>query len=266
MAGDADPVSQIAFVARSDARVQVLEELLESGPATQRDLRDCLDTSRSTVTRALQALAEEDWIESSGDAYRLTPVGTVIAAEFLDLVDTVRMTEELSSFLRWFPIAENDLELAALTDAEVTTRSDSDPYAPARKHLGILETATSLRSLLPSIDIEGAKLVHDRILGGEFESEMVVSPSVAETIETGEFAPLFREQIESGGLTVHVADGELPFYLGIAYDGRVQIGVEDDEGFPRALLETTDETVWEWADGVYQEMQNSARIKPAAEF
>lgn len=244
----------------------VLEHLLESGPATQRELRDCLETSRSTVTRALQALEEEEWIESMGEEYRLTPIGTVIAEEFLDLVDTVRMTDELSSFLQWFPYAEYDIDLAALTDAEVTVNTDSDPYAPARRHFEILKSADRLRCLLPSIDLEGCRIVHERILDGEFESEMVVTPGIGDTIESGEFAPLFREQLESGGLTVRVAEGPLPFYLGIADDGRVQIGVEDEEGFPRALLETTDDSIREWAEEVYSEYRNEAAVKRADEF
>lgn len=65
----------------------------------------------------------------------------------------------------------------------------------------------------------------------ELEAEIVISPSVEQTISSGDFASLFRETMQTSRLTVHVADSELPFYLGLADDRTVQLAVEDDEGF-----------------------------------
>jgi hypothetical protein len=43
-----------------------------------------------------------------------------------------------------------------------------------------------------------------------------------------------------------VTDEYVPFCLGIV-DGLVQIGVEDDEGVPRALAESSSDELREWA-------------------
>lgn len=43
-----------------------------------------------------------------------------------------------------------------------------------------------------------------------------------------------------------MTDDEVPFCLGIV-DGLVQIGVEDDEGVPRALAESSSDELREWA-------------------
>jgi hypothetical protein len=47
-----------------------------------------------------------------------------------------------------------------------------------------------------------------------------------------------------------VYDGEVPYYLGVL-DETVQIGVEDENGMPRALLETDVEGLGEWASDTY---------------
>ncbi|WP_256391870.1 helix-turn-helix transcriptional regulator [Natronoarchaeum rubrum] len=266
MVDEGDPIEQISFLARSESRVRALERLLASGPATQRELRTHLDASRSTIARTLTGLEQRGWIESVGGAYRLTPAGTIVAEEFGNMVDALRLTDEQSTFLRWFPYAEFDLDRAALRAATITTSTSSDPYAPGRAQTELLRSTTRFRGFLPAIDLEGSEVVHEQITERDFAAEIVVSAGVDETIETEEYADLFREQLATGQLTVLVYDGDLPFYLGLADDERVQIGVEDDEGFPRALLDTDTTAVREWAESVYDEYRAAAQPKPIDEF
>jgi predicted transcriptional regulator len=266
MESGSEPVEQIAFLARSESRVRVLEALRDEGPTCQRDLRDRLNISRSTLSRSLQALEEQDWVTDANDGYHLSPVGQVIANEFLDLVETVDLTDDLTPFLRWFPYAESDLNLVHLTDASVTPGTQSDPIAPVRKHMEGMKSADHFRGFLPSTDREAVRVLHDRVVDGRMQGEIVVTPSVETTIETDEFAALFRAQIETGRFTVLVADDSFPsYYLGLA-DDLVQVGVEDDEGIPRALLEATADPVLEWAEDRYETVRDRASVKPLEEF
>jgi predicted transcriptional regulator len=259
-------IDSISFLTRSETRVRLLEQLLEGGPATQRELRVDLDTSRSTVARALTAFQERGWVRNTENSYRLTPVGQQVIEAARRFAETVEAAESLAPFLRWFPTEQFDLDTAALSAATVVTPSEGDPYTPARTQTELLRKAERFRGLFPSIDLEGSKLVHDQITSGVLEAEIVVSPSVEETITAGEFAPLFREKLETGRLAVHGAGTDLPFYLGIADGEVVQIGVEDDEGFPRALLEATDERVREWAERVYEKYRTETTPLPIEAF
>lgn len=260
-----ETIEQISFLARSTTRVAMLERLWRTGPTTRSAFRDHVEASRSTVTRSLAAMEERNWIEQRGQTYRLTPIGEVLAREFLETVDSLAAARSLSPFLEWFPYAEVELDVEHLRDAEVVVTDPSDPYAPGRKQTEFLEAASTFWGLFPSIDIEGTRFVHDRIVEGDLEAELIVTTGVEETITAGEYASLFREQLATGQLTVYVSDGDLPFYLGIG-DGAVQIGVEDDDGFPRALLETDADQVTEWAESVYREHRSAAREKPVSEF
>lgn len=178
----------------------------------------------------------------------------------------VRRTDELAPFLRWFPYSEYPIDLTALDDAKVTATTEGDPYAPARRQTKYLETIGQFRGLLPSIELKGARLVHDRVTEHQLEVEIVVADSVTEQIQTGEFATLFYEKIQTGRLTVLAVDAELPFYLGLGDDGTVQIGVEDDEGLPRALVETRAAPLKEWAEEIYTDYRDRASILPAERF
>lgn len=267
MSGDgATPLDQVRFLARAESRVAVLQYLADAGPTTQRTLRTELDASRTTVSRALQSLAANDWVVSENGAYRLTPVGDVVAEEFDGLLETMGTVDELAEFLRWFPADVDAPDFQHASDIDVTTPTDADPYAPARAQTDVLYTADRLRVLLPAVELDSTKTLVDQVTDRGLEAESVVPESVEATFEGEPYAPLMRETIETGRSTVYVTPDELPFYLGLADDGLVQVGLADDDGLPRALLETTDADVREWAEDVYEDYRESARRKPIEEF
>lgn len=258
MEGEADPLDRLSVLVRSRTRVEILERLASSGATTQRELRDCLDASRSTIVRALSALERQGWIERTPESYRITTSGEFVAEGLDELLETVRLTEELSAFLEWFPHGDVELDPASLRDAEVTTSTPSDPYAPARTQTEFVRAVGRFVGFLPAIDLEGTKIVRDRIANGELTAEIVIPDEVAETVRDEPYAPLFRDMFRTGRLSVLVVD-RLPFYLGLDGDDRVQIGVADEEGIPRALLETNAEPARSWAEAYYSEHRNRGR-------
>lgn len=264
--GTPTPREHLLFLARAESRVRILEALRESESATQLELRTRLDASRTTVSRALKSLTEQGWVERSDGAYRLTRSGALIAAEFTRLLDEIERIEELDEFLRLFPADVEAPDVLDVADFEVTYATDADPYAPARKQSGILSTADRLRMLLPAIDLESTERIAEQVTERGLVAETVVSPGVEATMESEEFAPVMREKVRTGRSPVFVAQETVPFYLGLADDGRVQIGLADGDGLPRVLLETSDGSVREWAEGVYREFRGTAERKPAAGF
>lgn len=266
MADESGAIEQISFLTRSETRVRILTHLLETGPTTQRAFRDELSSSRSTITRTLSALAERDWVEQSNGAYELTPQGRIVADALDMLVDTVQATDDFSTFIRWFPYGEYDVDIDQFRGAEITVSTEPDPYAPSRKHAALLQEAEHFRMVLPSIDLQVVRTTAERVTAGDMTIELIVSPGMEETIVGDEFAAAIRTQMEAGGMTVLVADEQVPFYLGLSDGETVQVGVEDDDGFPRALVESDDESLREWTEEVYDSIRESAREKPIEEF
>lgn len=73
-------------------------------------------------------------------------------------------------------------------------------------------------------------------LEGDPEASVVLSAAGAEAVRSEPFAELFREKLATGRLDVFALDGEIPMYLGLVDDA-----VENDEGIPRGLFQSTDE-------------------------
>jgi predicted transcriptional regulator len=257
---------QVLFLARAESRVRIIEVLGASDSATQQELRAQVDTSRTTVSRALQSLTEAGWVERFDGGYRLTRTGEILAGEFGRLLDSVRRVDDLAEFLRWFPADVDGPDFLDVSDVEVTYSTDADPYAPARKQSEVLHTADRLRILLPAIDLDSTKTIVEQVTERGLEVETVVSPGVEATMESEQFAPLLTEMLQTGRASLAVAPADVPFYLGLADDGLVQVGLADGDGLPSALLETTDTTVREWARRTYQRHLERARRKSVAEL
>lgn len=249
---DPPSLSTLDFLASSRHRVEILEALRADGPTTRRGLRESVDASRSTVRRTLEGFLERDWIAPTDDGYRLTAAGGLLADEFGRLAETVRVTDEYSPLLRHLPDSALDVDPAWLAGGELTAATDADPYAPAQRQTETVRSASRFRGLLPSIELEGAKLVHRRVLEGEFEATIVLSSAGAETVRAEPFAELFREKLATGRLDVYAYDGEVPMYLGLADDERVEIGCENEQGIPRALFQSTDERLRTWGEATFE--------------
>jgi predicted transcriptional regulator len=252
-----DDISDASFLAGSPSRLALLGELRGARGLTERELRERVEGSRTTVHRNLDKLCERDWVRNSGGQYSITTAGECVFDQFGALLDTIETASRLQPFLEYVSSETLDLEIRWLRDAELTTAESGNPLAMVNRHAEGMKQATMLQILLPVAGLHPHEVVHERVLRGELEVEIVVSPSVAETVLSDpDFADLTTELIETGRFDLYVYDGEIPYYLGV-HDEKVEIGVDDDET-PKALVEATSEQVYEWAQSKYAQYESAA--------
>lgn len=246
----------IAFLAGSEPRVALVEALYRDPPLGTGALVDRCDAARVTITRNLEKLRDRGLVVDGTDGYRLTPLGALVAEEFLALVDTVETADELEPVLRRLPTGAFDLDPRALADAEVTVSTAANPYAPATRHAETLLTSSRARLLLPAVNAQAMADLTDHLDSEGVEFVFVVSADVAAKFR-GELSEHAAELREADGLSLYEYDGDVPYFLGLV-GGTVQIGVADEEGIPRALAESDAEEVRSWAEETYQSYRSDA--------
>ena len=246
------------FLTQSSTRVRLLELLYEDGPLRKRELRDTVDASRVTVRRNVNALEDHDLIGVSGRRCEITALGEIIVQDVLPALETAETVDRLRPLVRWLPDSELDFDLRALDDARIVVSTPADPYGPIERHLTAIETTDRCRLLLPAIGVQPMSVARDRLVDDESTHELVVSEAVATTLETRPtYRTLVEEMVDSGNYELYCTDRAVAFYLGV-FEDRVQIGVTDDDGQPRALAETDAGVVREWAERTYTEHLNHA--------
>ncbi|MFC7080045.1 transcriptional regulator FilR1 domain-containing protein [Halorussus caseinilyticus] len=119
--------------------------------------------------------------------------------------------------------------------------------------------AENFRALLPAVGLNQLEAGREAAVEGDQRQRIVVERDVAERLrERPHYADRIAEMLRSGRVEMWVYDGSIPYFLGL-YDELVHVGVEDEDGMPRALIETDAEAVREWAESVYDEYRRAAR-------
>lgn len=253
-----DEVEAVAFLAGSAARVAIMEQLRRHEGLTERQLRERVDCARTTVRRNLDRLAGRGWVRDDEREYALTTGGELVYDAFDSLLDTVETVSRLRPFLQHVQGDDLGVEVTAFRDAELTTGDAGNPLAMVNRHVRGLKGATEVRTVLPITGLHPYEVLHQRARRDTVDAECVVAPSVAETLRSDpEFADLTADLLDSDRFDLYVYDGAIPYYLGIL-DETVQLGVSED-GSPHALLETTSETVRNWAETEYGEYKAKSR-------
>jgi predicted transcriptional regulator len=252
-------VPALEVVDAVSSRRQFLETLQEE-PKDKRTLVNELGMSRSTVDRSLRELETLDLVEYSDGDFAVTAVGQLATDGLTELTGTIGLGQRLEAFLQWIPMEEFDLDVRLLADAELIVAEPGDPWSMINKHVQLVKTMENCRALLPFTGLHAHEAGHEQVIKHDASGELVVEPEIANVHHsTPEYAEFTEEMVATGRFEYFEYPNELPYALAIIND-TVQIVVsEGDE--PRALLETDNDEVRDWAEAKYDEYkQQSGKI------
>lgn len=242
---DASAVDDIAFLARSDHRVDVLSELV-SGDRTRQELRDATGIIQPTLGRVLNGFAERDWIRKNGSTYSLTPFGVILADQFEQMVTVVEKMRLFGRVSRWLPIDEMEFDHRRFEHTRITAPSTTDAMAHFRREEELAETADSIRHLCSSAFPPHIKSYRDRIVEGKQDFEAVITAdaldAAAANSETVEWV---RDIAAADNATIYRYHGPIDYQLGV-FDDTATIVPLDDTGAPCAVIETDDDVICQW--------------------
>jgi predicted transcriptional regulator len=256
----------INFLSASEYRVETLYAFAENRSLGRHAVRETVDASRSTVRRTLEEFVHRGLIEPTDTGYRITALGELCASGLGDLLETVRTAERFEPLFQWVGPEAFDIDPEWLDDATMTLSTEANPYAPAQRQTETVREASAFEGALPAIELEGAKLVHERITSGSMTAQLVVPESVLETIRSEPFADLFREKFATGRFELFVSSEPLPFYLGLPEEHRIEIGGADGDGIPRVLVQSTHQDFRRWGERRFEEFQTDATAVEASDF
>lgn len=231
---------------------------LRKRPQDKRTLVENLDCSRSTVNRAIRELEAMAVVEYVDGKYVVTPLGESIGSRFEEMMGTVELWLQLEPFLQWMPDDEFDLELQHLQDAELVLPEPSDPYAMINRHVKAVEQANDHKCILPLIGLHALTAGHKQVVDNGARAELVVTSEAADTLQSNpDYVELTEDMAATGRFNLYQYDGTIPYFVGLL-DETVQIGV-DEQGEPRALLETDNAKARSWAAATFNEYKHEAQ-------
>lgn len=260
------PVAELAFLARSPHRVELLTQL-SRGERTRRELQDATGTSQPTLGRILGDFEQRRWIANNHDGtYALTPLGALLADTVDDLLGVLDTIGRLAGLVDHLPLEELEFEVHHLQTATITTPSPSDPLAHMRRFDELAAGATTVRMFSNVLACtpanEPSDAARDHLAPVD---ELVVTADALETdFDDSDLREWLYGRIEDGGLSLYRHEGSAAFLLGI-FDETVGIVPIDETEMPCGLIEAEADPIRTWAEETFEEYRRRAtRVTPDA--
>lgn len=249
-------LDEIAFLANSENRVAVFEALVEA-PRSREELLDQVDASRVTISRILREFERRDWIEHSGQAITVTPLGEWVCDEFTRLHDEMAAERRLRWALQWFPFDQLTFDVRCLRDAEIIVQEESDATALIRRIVEFHRSGERLRAITRGAAPVFIENQWELTVQGDTQVDLVLTPDAVNAIlDHSTAAEQFQEMlaVENADYSVNP---DIPLSVGIV-DDSVGINLTDDDGVLKGGLVSENETVYDWAVDLFESCRENA--------
>ncbi|MES3518102.1 MAG: ArsR family transcriptional regulator [Natronomonas sp.] len=230
-------------------RREILKKLYEE-PRHKRDLVAELDSSRSTVDRAVRELENAGLVERQHDGYTATLIGRLA----LDCYSIYRNESEaiFDAEAALEPLPNGcDLPLELIGNATVRVATDPAPYRPMEQIHQTIRESDSFRMILPVLyDTRFLHCCYEHAVEEGNDTELVVDETVVQTVRE-DFPEQLKEKIDCEWFTLRA--GETTPYgllLSTAEGETTVIVVVFDRSFGpvHAILQTADPGAVQWAE------------------
>lgn len=238
------------------ARRERVLDALAPGAMDQRDLRDALEASRSTVYKSLRELEDAGLVQQDDDgSYRLTQYGSLVHRRHSEYVARVDGLRAARSVLEALP---DDLlvPLAFVERGRVVVASSHAPERPLDR-LGVEAGRSSdYRSLSPIAVPRFLPDIHERVERGDLVVELLVDSDAVEYLRAYD---RLDEALGTDGFDLLRTDEPFEFGLFICDDRELAaLFAYGPQGGVRGMLLSDATDAYRWADRTYRRYHGTA--------
>jgi predicted transcriptional regulator len=238
------------------ARRERVLDTLATGPMAQRDLRDALDTSRSTAYKSLRELEDSGLVRQDEDGrYRLTQYGSLVHRRHSEYVARLGRIEAARPVVEALP---EDL-LVPLAFAERGHAVVASPHAPERPLERLDEESNrshGYRVLSPIAVPRFLPDIHERVERDDLAAELLVGSGAVDYLR--EYGRL-DEAIRTEGFSLLRTDEPLEFGVFVCDDRELAaLFAYGPQGGVVGMLLGDAPDAYRWADRTYRRYRESA--------
>jgi predicted transcriptional regulator len=239
----------------AERRGDVLTALADR-PLDQRDLRDAVSVSRSTVYKALRELEAADLVREGDDGrYHLTQYGRLLRRRHDDYVARRDRLAAAAPVLNELP----ESLLLPLAFAERGRVYTADRYAPERPFAQmerVSEASDDYRCLSPIAVPRYMQQIHERVEDDGLDVELLVERPAVEPLRS---YARFDDAVDDPHFSLQATDAQLPFGLLVTEDTEVAcLFTYGDGGSLRGMLLSEAPEAYEWAVHQYDRFREDA--------
>jgi predicted transcriptional regulator len=219
-----------------------LLSLLADSPRDQRDLRDELNVSRSTVYKSLQELREADLVAERDGRYELTGFGRLAWKRHDDHVARLHRLAVGRGLIETLP-DDRPIPLSLFERGQITVPGRHAPERPLDQLTDTGGHADHLRVLSPSGMPRLFSDIHENVDANEQTATIITEADAISRLRSG--YDRFEAAIATDGLEIRRVNEQLPYAI-VLFDAEVigLFGYEDGLLVGAAFSSDADAIAW----------------------
>ncbi|MDG5778923.1 hypothetical protein VB773_22275 [Haloarculaceae archaeon H-GB2-1] len=257
--GELDVETALDVVSRRAAVI----ECLKDGPKYNRDVRDELDVSRSTVYKAVSELESLELVRRGNDGHELTVPGRLLFEEYRKFRDRLEVVARPSHVLAVLP-ADASVPYVLLDGAEVYSSDRHAPHRPVHEIERVVTEAAVVEGTGPVVLPSYVTLFAEQVVADELEAELVFERPAFDHL-VSDYGDEYGEAFSSENLTLWTTDAELPYGLLVVTDPSPKVGVivYDRGGELKGFVLNDSASAYEWGHAEWTRCRAAAtRAQP----
>lgn len=225
-----------------------LLELLADAPRNQRDLRDELGVSRSTVYKALQELEDAGIVIERGSDYALTGFGRLAWQRHDEYIARLHRLDAGRQLIETFP-KDRPIPPSVFERGRIIVPGRHAPERPFDRLSAVGEAADYIRVASPSGMPRFLADLHENVAADEQTATVIVEADAVSRLRS-EYDQ-FATAAAADGLELRRIDGEIPFAV-VLFDDE-EIGLFGyDAGVLIGAVFTSDDDALRWGTRAFE--------------
>lgn len=246
----------VEFLTGSGHRSTVLAQLCAE-PMRPADLCDRVEATRTTIQRILAGFRDRSWVEKRDGCYHATVTGHRVNERFQELRTAVEQAHTFAPLASDLSDLDEQLPPEAFETGTVTPATDQEPLAAVDRIVEWLreDPTAHVQTFTPIVARSFNETVAEMLATG-LTVEMVIDEGVLER-SAAQFQQALERGRDHGGVSVSVAPAPLEDGLMVRSDSAA-VAAYDESNNVRALAESGDDAVIEWATERFEQVQSRA--------
>lgn len=243
---------------RTLERRSAVASRLAAAPARKPALVDALDSSRSTIDRAIDELTAVDCVRREGSEYALTTAGRLALRTYEGYRSATNAIVSTSEFVNCLS-ADAPLDTDLLEGASVSMSSEHVPDQALAPSTDLFKRSTRMRGFAPVVLGFYPNTIAEQLSRSDLTVEIIASPEVVEALPS--IADVGSASLsEAEGLSLYESERELPYALWLMETPESDYaGITAYEaGGAAGVLMNDSRAAVEWAEAVYEKYRADA--------
>ncbi|KZX12155.1 helix-turn-helix transcriptional regulator [Methanobrevibacter curvatus] len=254
--------NELKFITNSQLRLEAIKSFYIEDKMTMNEIYTTSGLSYSSTSTNIHQLERLGFLKSDKGIYSIKNLAKMKLEQLIKFSNSLNIINTFSDFLNEHKVDVIDgnylNKIEDLSDSELVTSNLKDIYKPERTVKKYVETANSLKSIIPFIDCEFLKLIN-YLLENEISMKLLVPKSISNTFIKSLNRKEMKKGMDQGKFEIRTIKDEIKIFMTITEE-ILSLGLYKTDGTydQNRIIISKDEKGINWGKKIFNSFYNQS--------